>query len=200
MCIVYPKNKFLAGVDEVGRGALAGAVVTAAVILDPKQPIIGLTDSKKITKKKRNELYIEIKDKALCWSIGRSDQIEIDAINILQATFLAMRRAVAALTIVPDIILVDGNKSVDFDDIPSLAIVKGDSLVEQISAASILAKVTRDKDMQELDIIYPKYGFAQHKGYPTLLHLKKLSDYGVTRIHRKSFSPVQRILHFKEYS
>ncbi|HGJ5891280.1 MAG TPA: ribonuclease HII [Arsenophonus apicola] len=196
---VYPKAKFIAGVDEVGRGPLVGAVVTAAVILDPKQPIIGLADSKKLTEKRRNALYIEIKDKALCWSIGRAEPEEIDKINILQATFLAMRRAAAGLTTIPDIVLVDGNKSPGFP-VPSQAIIKGDSLVQEISAASILAKVTRDREMRELDILYPEYGFAQHKGYPTAFHLEKLALHGATQFHRKSFAPVRRVLNFKEYS
>ncbi|MFS1537625.1 MAG: ribonuclease HII [Candidatus Phlomobacter fragariae] len=196
---IYPKVKFIAGVDEVGRGSLVGAVVTAAVILDPKQPIIGLADSKKLTEKWRNELYIEIQNKALCWSIGRAKPEEIDKINILQATFLAMRRAVAELTTLPDIVLVDGNKSPGFP-VPSEAIIKGDSLVQEISAASILAKVTRDREMRELDILYPEYGFAQHKGYPTEFHLEKLAQHGAIQFHRKSFAPVRRVLSFKEYS
>ena len=196
---VYPNSKYIAGVDEVGRGPLVGAVVTAAVILDPKQPIIGLVDSKKLSQKRREALYIEIQNKVLCWSIGRAEPEEIDKINILQATFLAMRRAVAALTIMPDIVLVDGNRSPLFP-VPSQAIVKGDSLVPEISAASILAKVTRDREMRELDNFYPEYGFAQHKGYPTAFHLEKLVQHGATQFHRKSFAPVRRVLALKECS
>lgn len=194
---IYPKAKFIAGVDEVGRGPLVGAVVTAGVILDPKQPIIGLADSKKLTEKRRNALYIEIQNKALCWSIGCAEPEEIDKINILQATFLAMRRAVAALITMPDFVLVDSNKSPGFA-VPSRAIIKGDSLVQEISAASILAKVTRDREMCELDILYPEYGFAQHKGYPTAFHLEKLAQHGATQFHRKSFAPVRRVLSCKE--
>ncbi|RXK34484.1 ribonuclease HII [Arsenophonus endosymbiont of Bemisia tabaci Asia II 3] len=197
---IYPKAKFIAGVDEVGRGPLVGAVVTAAVILDPKQPIIvGLADSKKLTEKRRNALYIEIQNKALCWCIGRAEPEEIDKINILQATFLAMRRAVAALTTMPDFVVADGHKSPGFA-VPSQAIIKGDSLVQEISAASILAKVTRDREMRELDIHYPEYGFVQHKGYPTAFHLEKLAQHGATQFHRKSFAPVRRVLSCKEYS
>lgn len=189
----YPKAKFIAGVDEVGRGPLVGAVVTAAVILDPNQPIEGLTDSKKLSEKRRLVLAEEIKAKALCWSLGRAEPDEIDQLNILHATMLAMQRAVAGLRIQPDFVLVDGNR-IPTLPMPAQAVVKGDSLVAEISAASILAKVARDQEMDELDKQYPEYGFAQHKGYPTKLHFEKLESLGVTPYHRKSFAPVAQRL------
>lgn len=193
MDFIYPKANLIAGVDEVGRGPLVGAVVTAAVILDPNQPIIGLADSKKLTEKKREKLFIEIQEKALCWCIGRAEPEEIDHLNILHATMLAMQRAVAGLTIKPDFVLIDGNRCPVLS-IPSQAVVKGDSLVQEISAASILAKVVRDREMIELDKAYPEYGFAKHKGYPTSYHLEKLAQFGATEHHRKSFAPVRRAL------
>lgn len=189
----YPQANCIAGVDEVGRGPLVGAVVTAAVILDPNKPIDGLTDSKKLSEKKRNALFDEIKEKALAWSLGRCEPEEIDQLNILQATMVAMQRAVAGLAVRPDYVLVDGNK------IPQLpmaaqAVVKGDLRVAEISAASILAKVTRDREMEELDAQYPGYGFAKHKGYPTKAHFEALEKLGAIEQHRKSFKPVKRIL------
>ena len=193
---IYPKAKLIAGVDEVGRGPLVGAVVTAAVILDPQKPIIGLTDSKKLSEKKRLALAEEIKEKALCWSLGRAEPEEIDSLNILHATMLAMQRAVEGLSITPDFVLVDGNRVPNFS-MPAQAVVKGDALVQEISAASILAKVTRDLEMAELDKQFPEYGFAKHKGYPTALHFEKLSQYGATPFHRKSFAPVARCLNLK---
>lgn len=189
----YPDARRIAGVDEVGRGPLVGAVVTAAVILDRTRPILGLADSKTLSEKRRLKLYDEIKQKALCWSLGRAEPHEIDALNIFHATMLAMQRAVAALSIPPDFVLVDGNRSPLFA-IPSQAIVKGDSLVAEISAASILAKVTRDEEMKQLDKLFPEYGFAKHKGYPTAQHLLQLSQLGATPWHRRSFAPVARIL------
>lgn len=189
----YPQANYIAGVDEVGRGPLVGAVVTAAVILDPFRPIQGLADSKKLSEKRREALFLEIKDKALAWSLGRAEPEEIDKLNILQATMLAMQRAVAGLTIQPDWVLVDGNRVPDFP-MPSQAVIKGDSLVAEISAASILAKVTRDREMLELDQRYPGYGFAAHKGYPTALHLQQLALLGVTPQHRQSFAPVRNRL------
>ncbi|VTU09441.1 ribonuclease HII [Actinobacillus indolicus] len=189
----YPKAKFIAGVDEVGRGPLVGAVVTAAVILDPNQPIEGLADSKKLSEKRRLALAEEIKAKALCWSLGRAEPDEIDQLNILHATMLAMQRAVAGLRIQPDFVLVDGNR-IPTLPMPAQAVVKGDSLVAEISAASILAKVARDQEMDELDKQFPEYGFAQHKGYPTKLHFEKLESLGVTPYHRKSFAPVAQRL------
>ncbi len=189
----YPKAKFIAGVDEVGRGPLVGAVVTAAVILDPNQPIEGLADSKKLSEKRRLALAEEIKAKALCWSLGRAEPDEIDQLNILHATMLAMQRAVAGLRIQPDFVLVDGNR-IPTLPMPAQAIVKGDSFVAEISAASILAKVARDQEMDELDKQFPEYGFAQHKGYPTKLHFEKLESLGATPYHRKSFAPVAQRL------
>ena len=190
----YPQNiGVIAGVDEVGRGPLIGAVVTAAVILDPQQPIIGLADSKKLSEKKRLLLAEEIKQKALAWAFGRAEAEEIDQLNILQASLLAMQRAVEALTIQPQLVLVDGNKLPKLA-IPAQAIVKGDSLVAEISAASILAIVARDQEMALLDQQYPHYGFAQHKGYPTALHLEKLNEYGVLPQHRRSFAPVRKLI------
>ncbi|MDX7991911.1 ribonuclease HII [Xenorhabdus sp. Reich] len=193
MDFVYPQANLIAGVDEVGRGPLVGAVVTAAVILDPANPIAGLKDSKKLTEKRREALYLEIKEKALCWSLGRAEPEEIDQLNILHATMLAMQRAVANLAITPDYVLIDGNRCPALA-MPSQAVVKGDSLVAEISAASILAKVTRDREMAELDKQLPDYGFAKHKGYPTALHLEKLALLGATEHHRKSFAPVKRAL------
>ena len=193
---IYPKAKLIAGVDEVGRGPLVGAVVTAAVILDPQKPIMGLTDSKKLSEKKRLALAEEIKEKALCWALGRAEPEEIDSLNILHATMLAMQRAVEGLSITPDFVLVDGNRVPNLS-MPAQAVVKGDALVQEISAASILAKVTRDLEMAELDKQFPEYGFAKHKGYPTALHFEKLSQYGATPFHRKSFAPVARCLNLK---
>ncbi len=193
MSFEYPKVRYIAGVDEVGRGPLVGAVVTAAVILDPNQPIEGLADSKKLSEKRRIALAEEIKAKALSWSLGRAEPEEIDRLNILHATMLAMQRAVAGLAITPDFVLVDGNRIPQLP-MPAQAVVKGDSLVEEISAASILAKVARDLEMEELDKQYPAYGFAQHKGYPTKLHFEKLAELGATPFHRKSFAPVAKIL------
>ena len=184
----------VAGVDEVGRGPLIGDVVTAAVILDPNKPIVGLNDSKKLSEKRRNALYQQIMDNALSVSVGRASPAEIDELNILHATMLAMQRAVAGLSILPERVLVDGNRVPDFG-IASHAIIKGDGLVAAISAASIIAKVTRDAEMDTLDNQYPQYGFAKHKGYPTKAHFEALALYGVLPEHRKSFKPVaDRIL------
>jgi ribonuclease HII len=190
---VYPQALCIAGVDEVGRGPLVGAVVTAAVILDPGKPILGLADSKKLTEKRREALYIEIKEKALSWSLGRAEPDEIDQLNILHATMLAMQRAVAGLHITPDMVLIDGNRCPKLP-MASQAVVKGDSKVAEISAASILAKVTRDREMVELDLQFPDYGFAKHKGYPTPVHLESLAKLGATPHHRRSFAPVRRAL------
>lgn len=190
---VYPQALYIAGVDEVGRGPLVGAVVTAAVILDLSKPITGLADSKKLTEKRREALYIEIKEKALSWSLGRAEPEEIDELNILHATMLAMQRAVAGLNITPDMVLIDGNRCPKLP-MASQAVVKGDSKVAEISAASILAKVTRDREMVELDLQFPEYGFAKHKGYPTPVHLESLSRLGATPHHRRSFAPVRRAL------
>jgi ribonuclease HII len=181
---------FFAGCDEVGRGPLAGDVVAAAVILDPANPIVGLDDSKKLTEKKREQLFIEIQLKAKSWCVARASVAEIDKINILQASLLAMRRAVEGLHIQPDHVLVDGNKLPKWN-YTSEAVVKGDSRVAAISAASILAKVTRDREMIALDKIYPGYGFAGHKGYPTKVHMDALEKLGITPIHRTSYAPVK---------
>ncbi|SLM64127.1 MULTISPECIES: ribonuclease HII [Dickeya] len=190
---IYPQARYIAGVDEVGRGPLVGAVVTAAVILDPSRPIVGLADSKKLSEKRRSALYDEIREKALAWSLGRAEPHEIDALNILHATMLAMQRAVAGLPVVPDWVLIDGNRCPALP-MPAQAVVKGDNRVAEISAASILAKVTRDREMHELDKQFPDYGFAQHKGYPTAYHLEKLATLGATLHHRRSFAPVKRAL------
>lgn len=190
---VYPIAQRIAGVDEVGRGPLVGAVVTAAVILDPARPIVGLADSKKLSEKRRNALYEEIIEKALSWSLGRAEPHEIDELNILHATMLAMQRAVSGLSIEPDFVLIDGNRCPKLP-MASQAVVKGDSCVAEISAASILAKVTRDREMEVLDAQFPDYGFAQHKGYPTAFHLERLAQLGATEHHRRSFGPVKRVL------
>ncbi len=186
-------TRLIAGVDEVGRGPLAGAVVAAAVILDPDRPIAGLADSKKLTAKRREALALEIREKALAWSLGRAEVEEIDRLNILQATFLAMQRALDALSVRPHHVLIDGNRC------PPLlwsmeAIVGGDALIAEISAASILAKVARDAELVALDRQYPQYGFARHKGYPTKAHLQALREHGVLPVHRRSFKPVKILL------
>ncbi|MGY6772788.1 ribonuclease HII [Gallibacterium sp. ZY190522] len=191
---VYPNAKLIAGVDEVGRGPLVGAVVTAAVILDPERPIAGLADSKKLSEKKRQLLAEEIKEKALAWSLGRAEAAEIDRINILQATMLAMCRAVQGLHIQPDFVLIDGNRIPSALKIAAQAVVKGDSLVAEISAASILAKVARDQEMLLLHQKYPQYGFDRHKGYPTKLHLESIEKYGILAEHRQSFAPVKKYI------
>lgn len=188
-----PDVQLLCGVDEVGRGPLIGAVVTAAVILDPTKPIAGLTDSKKLSEKRRYELSEQIKQQALCWALGRAEPEEIDQLNILHATMLAMRRAVAALSVTPEWVLVDGNRTTDFA-VPATAVVKGDLLVPEISAASILAKVARDDEMQQLHQAHPQFGFADHKGYPTAAHLAAIRQYGVLPEHRRSFKPVRLVL------
>ena len=187
------ESVMLAGVDEVGRGSLAGPVIAAAVILNPENPIQGLMDSKKISEKKRNILAIEIREKALAWAIGRAEHDEIDSINILQASLLAMKRAIESLTIKPELVLVDGLNC------PEIiykveAVIKGDSKIPAISAASIIAKVARDKEMTALDSQYPGYGFSRHKGYPTKMHVAALKVLGVSTIHRKSFAPVKQLL------
>jgi ribonuclease HII len=187
----------MAGVDEAGRGPLAGPVLAAAVILNPKKRIQGLADSKLLTAKKRQELYLKIVENSLAWSVARAEVEEIDKINILRASLLAMRRAVLALPIVPKEVQVDGNSA---PDLPySVAtIVRGDQLIAEISAASIIAKVTRDREMVIYDEIYPSYGFAQHKGYPTQKHLSNLRRFGATPIHRLSFEPVRQVLRLIE--
>ena len=185
--------RFIAGVDEVGRGPLAGDVVAAAVILPEKHDIKGLADSKKLSEKKREQLFVQIKECAVSWSIARANVKEIDQLNILQASLLAMKRSVEGLDTQPDFVQVDGNKLPDWH-YAAETVVGGDALIEQISAASILAKVTRDREMVAFDHKFPEYGFARHKGYPTKAHMEALKQYGATEIHRKSFAPVKKIL------
>lgn len=190
----YPQGyTAIAGVDEVGRGPLVGDVVTAAVILDPNNPIEGLNDSKKLSEKKRLALYPEIKEKALAWAVGRCSPEEIDELNILQATMVAMQRAVAGLKVQPDMVLIDGNRTPELS-MAAQAVVKGDLRVAEISAASIIAKVVRDQEMEELDTLHPEFGFAKHKGYPTKAHFEAIEQHGVIAEHRKSFKPVKRAL------
>ncbi len=186
-------GRWIAGTDEVGRGPLAGDVVAAAVILDPATPIPGLNDSKKLSDKQRQELVILIKEHALALSIGRSSVVEIDSLNILQASLLAMRRAVEALPRPPQLVYVDGNHIPDWR-FEAKAIVRGDAKIPAIAAASVLAKVTRDREMEALDSLYPGYGLAKHKGYPTKQHLEALAKLGPSPIHRKSFAPVSAVL------
>ena len=183
----------VAGVDEAGRGPLAGPVVVAAVILDARQPIAGLADSKKLTALRRERLFDEIRAKALCCSVAEASVEEIDRLNILQATLLAMRRAVQGLRLKPGLVLVDGNR-LPVLDIPAEAIVKGDALVPAISAASILAKVHRDRWCAEVHTQYPEYGFDAHKGYGTAAHLQALRAHGASPLHRRFFAPVAQHL------
>ena len=186
-------GRWIAGVDEVGRGPLAGDVVAAAVILDPATPIPGLNDSKKLSEKQRQELVMLIKEHALAFSIGRSSVEEIDSLNILQASLLAMQRAVEALPRRPQLVYVDGKHLPDWR-FKAKAIVRGDAKIPTIAAASVLAKVTRDCEMKALDSLYPGYGLAKHKGYPTKQHLEALAKLGPSPIHRKSFAPVSALL------
>jgi ribonuclease HII len=190
----YPIAKLVAGVDEAGRGPLAGSVVAAAVILDSSQPIAGLTDSKKLSPARRMQLEREIKQKAGAWAVAEATHAEVDDLNILQASLLAMIRALLALSLKPDRVLIDGNRVPALDGYHMRAIVKGDLSEPCISAASILAKEHRDRQMLELDLIYPEYEFARHKGYPTALHRERLQKYGVSPVHRRSFRPVQELL------
>lgn len=184
----------IAGVDEAGRGPLVGSVVAAAVILDPNNPIEGLNDSKKLTEKKREKLFVEIQEKALAWAIAEASAAEIDEHNILQASLLAMRRAVEALDIQPDHVLVDGNKIPQGLAMSCDAVIGGDALHAEISAASILAKVTRDRQMVEMDHKFPHFGFAKHKGYPTKAHFEAIALHGVIEEHRRSFGPVRKAI------
>ena len=183
----------IAGVDEVGRGPLAGDVVAAAVILDPARPVSGLRDSKQLSAARREQLAAQIREQALAWSVARATVAEIDELNILQASLLAMHRAVRALQPQPVYVLVDGNRLPRWD-YASEPVVKGDDRVAAIAAASILAKVQRDAELLELDRQYPGYGFARHKGYPTPAHLAALRELGATAVHRRSFAPVRAIL------
>ncbi|HSJ48494.1 MAG TPA: ribonuclease HII [Gammaproteobacteria bacterium] len=187
----------IAGVDEVGRGTLAGPVVAAAVILDPERPIAGLADSKQLSEKRREALSELILEQALAWYIARAEVEEIDRINILQASLLAMQRAVLALNPMAELALIDGNRCPELP-CPTQAVVKGDSLVAAISAASIIAKVARDREMVALDREYPGYGLARHKGYPSRQHLEALQTLGVTPIHRRSYAPVRRLLELND--
>lgn len=193
LALTWGVNGLIAGVDEAGRGPLAGPVVAAAVILDDLHPIAGLADSKTLTAKKRERLFDDIRAYALCFSVAQASVEEIDRLNILQATLLAMRRAVDGLRLVPKLVLVDGNR------LPTMpmrceAVIKGDALVSAISAASILAKVTRDHLCLELDQQFPNYGFAKHKGYGTAQHLDALVAHGICTQHRRSFAPVRQCL------
>lgn len=183
----------VAGVDEAGRGPLAGPVVAAAVILDANNPIAGLDDSKRLSASRRERLFDEIQQKALAWSVAYASVEEIDNINILQATMLAMQRAVDALQPAAEHALIDGNRCPQLS-CPVRAIIKGDSRVAAISAASIMAKVTRDREMQLLDVMYPGYGLAQHKGYPSKAHIEALQLLGASPVHRRSYAPVRKIL------
>ncbi len=189
-----PNAKLVAGVDEAGRGPLAGSVVAAAVILDENFPIDGLTDSKKLSASRRAVLELQIKQRAKAWAIAESSQLEVDEINILQASLLAMKRAVLGLELKPGQVLIDGNRLPQLEGYRMLAIVRGDLSEPCISAASILAKPYRDRRMLELDRLYPQYQFARHKGYPTALHRRLLKQHGVSPAHRRSFRPVRDLL------
>ncbi|XUO83124.1 ribonuclease HII [Halomonas sp. KM007] len=191
--VVAYTGPYLAGVDEVGRGPLIGSVVAAAVILDPQAPIEGLTDSKKLTARKREQLDVQIRERALAFALAEASAAEIDTLNIYHATHLAMRRAIDALMPAAEYLLVDGNR-LPGHALPGQAVVKGDARHPAIAAASILAKVARDAQMAALDLRYPEYGFARHKGYPTKEHLAALEAHGPLAEHRKSFAPVQRQL------
>ena len=183
--------KTAAGVDEAGRGPLAGEVYAAAVILNPDDPIDGLRDSKKLSPKRRSDLFIQIKQRSLAWSVSFASVEEIDKLNILIATLLAMERAIAGLDILPEIALVDGNKAPSLEGIEVFTIIKGDQKEPCISAASIIAKVARDERLMVLDHIYPKWGFKRHKGYGTKIHIEAIKKYGITPLHRKSFEPIK---------
>lgn len=188
-----PEQQIIAGVDEVGRGPLAGPVIAAAVILDPDNPIEGLRDSKKLSEKKRVQLDVIIREKAKAFAIGRAEVDEIDDINILHASMLAMRRAVEQLDITPDHVLVDGNRAPDIS-YPVTPIVKGDDKEDCIAAASIIAKVLRDNEMLQMHEDYPVYGFDKHKGYPTKVHMQAIKEHGITQHHRQSFRPVREAM------
>ena len=189
----YAQYKLIAGIDEAGRGPFAGPVVAGAVILDPEKEILYLNDSKKLSEKKREELYDEIMEKAIAVGVGIVDNKTIDEINILQATYLAMRKAIAALAPVPEFVLADA-VTIPGIDIPQEGIIKGDAKSVSIAAGSIIAKVTRDRIMTELDAQYPEYGFAKHKGYPTKAHLEILSKLPIIDCYRKSYGPIRKIL------
>lgn len=201
-CVQKPEQSVLSfdfdgtvicGVDEAGRGPLAGPVFAAAVILDPARPIEGLRDSKKLTAARRDVLALQIRQHALAWSIAQCSEEEIDHLNILQATMLAMRRAVEGLSVLPELALIDGNRC-PVMPIRCEAIIKGDDKVQAISAASILAKTARDAALAVLHQQFPQYAFDQHKGYPTALHIARLQEHGVSPVHRKSYAPVRALL------
>ncbi|WP_426161912.1 ribonuclease HII [Pseudoduganella sp. R-34] len=189
----YSLDEIICGVDEAGRGPLAGPVFAAAVILDRNRPILGLRDSKKLNEAKRDELAPLIREHAIAWAVAKASEEEIDRLNILQASLLAMKRAVYALQTVPTLALIDGNKC-PVMRIQSIAIVEGDDKIESISAASILAKTARDAALVKLHKKYPQYGFDQHKGYGTALHLERLREHGASPVHRRSFAPVREVL------
>ena len=190
--LIVPEG-LVCGIDEAGRGPLAGPVVAAAVILDPSRPIDGLNDSKKLSERKRAALAVEIREKALAWCVAEASVEEIDTLNILHATMLAMTRAVAGLQVSPERAMVDGNRCPKLD-IPAEGVVKGDGKIASIAAASILAKTVRDTGMLELHLTYPQYGFDRHMGYPTAAHFAALEAHGASPVHRKSFAPVARQL------
>lgn len=185
-------NQLIAGVDEAGRGPLAGPVFAACVILGPEHGIAGLADSKQLSEKKRDYLAAMIKERALAWTVASASVTEIDRLNILQATLLAMKRAVELLPMMPELVLIDGNHAPKIKN-PVTTIIKGDALIAEIAAASILAKTTRDAEMMEHHLVFPQYGFNRHKGYPTKEHIAALEQYGATEIHRQSFSPVKAV-------
>lgn len=189
-----PENYIVAGTDEAGRGPLVGNVVAACCVLDPSKPIAGLNDSKKLSEKKREILFEDIQEKARAFAIYSVSPQIIDEINILNASLLAMEKAYEQLSLQCDLLLVDGNKLIKNLSVAQECVVKGDARVQEIMAASILAKVTRDRQMIELDKLYPQYGFAKHKGYPTALHLEKIKEYGILDCYRKSYAPVKKIL------
>ena len=190
--LIVPEG-LVCGIDEAGRGPLAGPVVAAAVILDPARPIAGLNDSKKLSEKRREALAGEIREKALAWAVAEASVEEIDQLNILHATFLAMQRAVAALSVAPERAMVDGNRCPKLP-IPVEAVVKGDGKIASIAAASILAKTVRDAGMLALHAVYPQYGFDRHMGYPTAAHFAALEAHGASPVHRRSFTPVAKQL------
>lgn len=190
--LIVPEG-LVCGVDEAGRGPLAGPVVAAAVILDPARPISGLNDSKKLSARKRDALAIEIREKALAWAVAEASLEEIDKLNILHASMLAMQRAVAALPVEPTGALIDGNRC-PLLPMPAEAVVQGDGKIASIAAASILAKTVRDAGMLLLHVQWPQYGFDRHMGYPTPLHLAALAEHGVSPVHRRSFGPVRKLL------
>lgn len=190
--LILPEASLLiAGVDEAGRGPLIGSVVTAAVILDPNNPIAGLNDSKKLSEKRREQLFVEIQNNALAWCIAEATHVEVDALNILQATMLAMKRAIEGLLVAPNLALIDGNRCPN-THITCQAIIGGDGLEACIGAASILAKVTRDRQLQQLDVEHPQFGFAKHKGYPTKAHLEAIAIHGILPEHRRSYGPIKK--------